>query len=112
MSNGLFSRSDHNPLLTASEPPMPASAVPNPGAVEIDGELLLLLRIDLRRGISQIRLARSANGVDNWRINPSPLLEPDLPGPPPHPWGIPLLSRLRSPASRSTPTSVGNTRPR
>lgn len=87
MNQGLFSRSEHNPLLTVSELPIPANAVLNPGAVEIDGEVLLLLRIDSKRGISQIRVARSANGVDDWRIDPHPLLEPRLAEYPYEEWG-------------------------
>lgn len=87
MNSGLFSRSEHNPLLTASDLSMPANAVLNPGAVEVDGEVLLLLRIDTKRGISQIRVARSTNGVDNWRIDPHPLLEPRLAEHPYEEWG-------------------------
>jgi predicted GH43/DUF377 family glycosyl hydrolase len=66
---------------------MRANAVLNPGAVEIDGEVLLLLRIEDRQGISQIRVARSRNGVDGWRIADKPLLEPDLPENPFEEWG-------------------------
>lgn len=87
MNKELFSRSEYNPLLTVSELPMPANAVLNPGAVEIDGEVLLLLRIDSKRGVSHIRVARSTNGVDNWRIDPNPLLEPHLAENPYEEWG-------------------------
>jgi len=54
---------------------------------EADGEVVLLLRIEDRRGISQIRVARSGNGVDDWRIADCPLLEPDLPEFPFEEWG-------------------------
>ncbi|MEN6415864.1 MAG: glycosidase [Armatimonadota bacterium] len=87
MNQVLFFRSDHNPLLTASDLPMPANAVLNPGAVEFDGETLLLLRVDSKRGISHIRVARSSNGVDKWRIDPDPLLEPRLTDHPYEEWG-------------------------
>ncbi len=66
---------------------MNANGVFNPGAIEVDGEVLLLLRIEERRGVSQIRVARSKNGVDGWRIADKPLLEPDLPSYPFEEWG-------------------------
>jgi predicted GH43/DUF377 family glycosyl hydrolase len=64
-----------------------ANAVLNPGVVELDGEVILLLRVEDSRGVSQIRAARSPNGVDNWRIDERPLLEPDLPEHPFEEWG-------------------------
>jgi len=67
--------------------PIKANAVLNPGAVEVDGEIILLLRIEDRRGISQIRVARSADGVSGWQISDRPLLEPDLPEYPYEEWG-------------------------
>lgn len=87
MGQGPFSRCEHNPLLTALDLPIPADAVLNPAVVETGGEVLLLLRIMNRRGISQIRVARSANGVDNWRIDPEALLEPRLAEFPYEEWG-------------------------
>ncbi|HEY3297584.1 MAG TPA: glycosidase [Armatimonadota bacterium] len=75
----IFVRHNDEPLLTPRDMPIEANAVFNPGVVEVDGEMLLLLRIEDRRGVSEIRVARSANGVDGWRISDHPLLEPDLP---------------------------------
>ena len=42
----VFNRSGHNPLITASDLPFPASAVMNAGAVEHDGDVVLLLRVE------------------------------------------------------------------
>jgi predicted GH43/DUF377 family glycosyl hydrolase len=87
MIEGPFTRCKQNPLLTPGDLPIPANACLNPGVVEVDGEVVLLLRIENRRGLSQIRVARSTNGVDNWRFSPHPLLEPHLPEYPYEEWG-------------------------
>lgn len=87
MDDSLFVRVKNEPILTAKDLPVNANGVFNPGAVEVDGETVLLLRIEERRGVSQIRVARSKNGVDNWRIAGEPLLEPDRPECPFEEWG-------------------------
>ena len=83
----LFVRIGHGPLLTRRDLPFPANAVFNPGVTEIDGEVVLLLRIEDTQGLSQIRVARSSNGVDSWRIADQPILEPDLQDSPYEEWG-------------------------
>jgi len=87
MSEKPFVRSQYNPLLTPDNLPIVANSVLNPGVAEVDGEIVLLLRIEEKRGTSQIRVARSANGVDNWRIEGQPLLVGDLPQYPYEEWG-------------------------
>lgn len=87
MDKEVFVRHSANPLITPQSIPLRANAVLNPGVVEIDGEVVLLLRIEDRQGISQIRVARSRNGVDDWRFADKPLLEPDLPENPFEEWG-------------------------
>ena len=87
MSESLFTRIGDEPLLKPSDMPIDANAVFNPGVTEFQGDVLLLLRIEDRTGISQVRVARSANGVDGWRIADKPLLEPDLPEHPYEEWG-------------------------
>ncbi len=87
MAYGPFIRSEHNPLFTVADVPIAANAVLNPGVVDVGEEIILLLRIENRRGISQIRVARSRNGVDDWRISPQPLLEPRLAEYPYEEWG-------------------------
>jgi predicted GH43/DUF377 family glycosyl hydrolase len=72
----LFHRHPANPILTAADWPHPVNAVFNPAAVAIDGETVLLARVEDRRGISHLTVARSANGVDGWSVAPEPLLTP------------------------------------
>jgi beta-1,4-mannooligosaccharide/beta-1,4-mannosyl-N-acetylglucosamine phosphorylase len=73
----LFSRHSANPILTAGQWPYPANAVMNPAAVALDGETILLVRVEDLRGISHLTVARSANGVDGWAVAAEPLLAPD-----------------------------------
>jgi len=87
MQPRLFERHESNPILTPDMLPVRADAVFNPAAVETGGEVLLLLRIEDRSGVSQVRVARSGNGVDGWKIADHPLLEPDLPENPFEEWG-------------------------
>lgn len=69
----LFRRHPGNPLLTAATWPYRCNAVFNPGAVRLpSGETLLLVRVEDRRGISHLTVARSADGLDGWRIDPEP----------------------------------------
>jgi predicted GH43/DUF377 family glycosyl hydrolase len=92
MSNqhpGLFSRHKQNPILTAADWPYPANTVFNPGATLLpDGTTLLLCRVEDRRGHSHLCAARSANGVDRWRIDSQPTLAADPEHFPEELWGI------------------------
>lgn len=88
-SDELFRRHKLNPILTAADWPYPINSVFNPAATLLpDGTTLLLCRVEDRRGHSHLTVARSANGIDDWQIDPQPtmLAEPDK-----HPeelWGI------------------------
>jgi beta-1,2-mannobiose phosphorylase / 1,2-beta-oligomannan phosphorylase len=73
----LFHRHAANPILTAADWPYPVNAVFNPAAAAVDGHTVLLARVEDRRGISHLAVARSANGIDGWAIDPEPLLAPD-----------------------------------
>ena len=73
----LFQRAPTNPILTAEDWPYPVNAVFNPAAVSHEGETILLTRVEDRTGVSHLTVARSANGVDGWSIEPEPLLAPD-----------------------------------
>ena len=73
----LFVRNSANPILTAADWPYPINAVFNPGATLVDGETVLLCRVEDRRGISHLTVARSKDGVTGWRIDPAPLLSGD-----------------------------------
>ena len=71
----IFQRSASNPILTPQSMPCPAEAVLNPGAIEVKGEVILLLRVEYTTGYSSIHVARSADGVSDWKISPTPLLK-------------------------------------
>ncbi|HEX7497732.1 MAG TPA: hypothetical protein VF344_04630 [Candidatus Limnocylindrales bacterium] len=82
----LFERVPANPIITAADVPYPANAVFNPGAAVVGGETVLLMRVEDLRGISSLYVARSDDGISNWRYDKKPLLAPD----PDHPeevWG-------------------------
>ncbi|MFP4053691.1 MAG: glycosidase, partial [Phycisphaerae bacterium] len=57
-----------------------AVVVLNPGATEHNGDVVLLLRVEGISGYSNIHVARSPNGVDNWDVDPEPILQFGLPG--------------------------------
>lgn len=86
--DGLFHRYLDNPILTPKDWPYPANAVFNAGAARVGDEIVLLVRVEDRRGISHLTVARSRDGRANWQIDPSPTL---MPAPETHPeeiWGI------------------------
>jgi predicted GH43/DUF377 family glycosyl hydrolase len=69
--------------------PYPINSVLNAGAVLLaDGDTLLLCRIEDRSGLSHLCAARSANGVDHWRIDPQPTLVANPEEFPEEIWGI------------------------
>lgn len=72
--SGIFQRHPNNPILTRRDMPVPAASVFNPGAAEVDGRVLLLLRAEDRRGISSLWTAWSSDGVTGWEIDPQPLI--------------------------------------
>ncbi len=85
----LFHRHKLNPILTAENWPYQVNSVFNPGATLLsDGTTLLLCRVEDRRGLSHLCAARSANGVDGWKIDPQPTLMPDPEHFPEELWGI------------------------
>jgi beta-1,4-mannooligosaccharide/beta-1,4-mannosyl-N-acetylglucosamine phosphorylase len=86
-SSDLFRRYVGNPILTAAEWPYPVHSVFNPGAAVIDGETLLLVRVEDYRGFSHLTLARSKDGITNWKINESPTLD-YYEGHPEERWGL------------------------
>ena len=76
-SNGLFRRFEQNPILSPKDWPYPANAVFNPAAVLLNGETLLLARVEDMRGFSHLTAARSKDGLTNWQVDPTPTLSPD-----------------------------------
>lgn len=83
----LFTRHKGNPIITAGQLPYAANAVFNPGAAVVDGETILLVRVEDRRGISHLQVARSADGVSDWAFDPGPLMSPDPDRHPEEVWG-------------------------
>lgn len=85
----LFTRYEGNPIITAGLWPYDANTVFNPGATRLpDGATLLLCRVEDRRGHSHFGVARSANGIDDWEIEPGPVMLPDPENYPEELWGI------------------------
>jgi predicted GH43/DUF377 family glycosyl hydrolase len=85
----LFRRHKLNPILTAADWPYPVHTVFNPAATLLpDGTTLLLCRVEDRRGHSHLTVARSANGVDEWQIDPEPTFKPDPENFPEELWGV------------------------
>ena len=76
-------RYKENPLVTAydvnkvwTDPKLQTITVHNAGITEYNGDVLMLFRSHLRNGISVLGIARSKNGLDNWRIDKSPTMLP------------------------------------
>ena len=85
----LFTRYSGNPILTRQNWPYPINSVFNAGAVRLpDGDTLLLCRVEDRTGLSHLCAARSANGIDNWRIDAKPTLVANPRDYPEEIWGI------------------------
>ena len=84
----LFQRHPDNPILTASDWPYPAHTVFNAGACQAGGEIVLLARVEDRRGHSHLTVARSSNGVSGWRIDSSPSFAPEPDNFPEEMWGV------------------------
>ena len=84
----LFQRHADNPILTARDLPYAANTVFNAGATIVDGETILLLRVEDRRGFSHLTVARSANGTSGWRIDPEPTFPARPDTHPEEAWGI------------------------
>ena len=81
--------------MTAQRWPVPVNSVLNPGATLLGEGTVLVCRVEDRRGISGLTVARSTDGVSNWFVDPAPLLTPS----PEHPeelWGVedPRITRV------------------
>ncbi len=75
-STELFDRHPSGPILQAKDIPLPCQAVCNPAACIVGGETLLLLRVVGPDNQSNLLVARSRDGVSDWRFDPQPLLGP------------------------------------
>ena len=85
----LFTRYAGNPILSRRDWAYPINSVFNAAAVQLpDGDTLLLCRVEERTGLSHLCVARSANGLDAWRIDPKPTLMANPRQFPEEVWGI------------------------
>jgi len=83
----LFRRYEGNPILTADKWPYPINSVFNPAAIRINGETLLLNRVEELRGFSHLTCARSKDGLTDWIIDDKPTMMAD-PGNKEEQWGL------------------------
>jgi predicted GH43/DUF377 family glycosyl hydrolase len=84
----LFTRHPSNPIITAEMLPYSANSVFNPAAAEINGETMLLMRVEDLRGLSHLTIARSADGITDWKTDSRPALVPDPKRYPEEIWGV------------------------
>src|SRR5260370_9942167 len=81
--NNPVARFPLNPILTANtvnqvwtEPALQVTTVHNAGIARYKDDTVMLFRSHLRCGISVLGLARSTNGIDGWRVDPTPAMLP------------------------------------
>jgi len=84
----LFTRYSDNPIIEAKDIPYQANSVFNAGATRLGNDTLLLLRVEDRRGISHLTVARSSDGITDWQIDSEPTLLPSPATNPEEIWGI------------------------
>ena len=84
----LFLRNENNPIITYKDLPYRANSVFNAGVTKYNGETLLLLRVEDFRGHSHLTVAKSKDGVSNWRIEEKPTIVPDPLNFPEDEWGV------------------------
>lgn len=84
----LITRHPNNPIIRKQDLPYQANSVFNAGATRFGEDILLLMRVEDRRGISHLTAARSRDGVGDWRIDPEPTLVPCPEEFPEELWGI------------------------
>lgn len=91
----IFRRFPGNPIIGPDDIPSMANAAFNPGAIEFDGETLLLVRVEYRTGVSSLVVATSEDGLTNWKIDPARGLHPEHDRFEEH-WGIedPRITRV------------------
>lgn len=72
----LFTRHAGNPILGADAWPVPVHSVFNPAACATADGTVLICRVEDTAGLSHLWVARSSDGIGDWRVDPSPLLSP------------------------------------
>ena len=70
-----------NPIITAkdvnqvwTDPKLQVITVHNAGITEYNNEVIMLFRSHLRNGISVLGIARSKNGLEDWKIDKKPAM--------------------------------------
>ncbi|MDQ0203135.1 glycoside hydrolase family 130 protein [Pectinatus haikarae] len=84
----LFRRPQANPILSAADWPYAVNSVFNPAATVYQKKILLLVRVEDRRGFSHLTKAISLDGMRHWKIDPRPTFESDAEHYPEEQWGI------------------------
>jgi predicted GH43/DUF377 family glycosyl hydrolase len=84
----LFTRYAGNPIVSAENVPYLANSVFNAGAVQFGDDTLLLMRVEDRRGLSHLTVARSKDGFTGWRVDPVPTMPANPDEYPEELWGI------------------------
>ena len=72
----LFLRHKDNPIIASRNLPYQTNAVFNAGAADLGDEVLLLVRVESTSGRSHLIVARSEDGVTDWRFEKLALLHP------------------------------------
>ena len=68
MDRDLFVRSKANPIIKPSDLPFNVNGVLNPGVALVDEEIVLLLRIENRRGVSGLYAVRPVGVFDQLGV--------------------------------------------
>ncbi len=84
----VFRRYQNNPIVTVENIPYPANSVFNAGATKVGEDTVLLMRVEDRRGMSHLTVARSSDGIGNWIIDSQPTILPCPDTNPEEIWGI------------------------
>jgi len=74
---GIFVRHKNNPLITPRDLPYQSNTVFNAGAADLGDEVLLLVRIESCSGRSHLTVARSRDGITDWKFERGALMHPE-----------------------------------
>ncbi len=72
-------RWEHNPIITVEDIPFPCNTVFNAAATKLDGEYILLIRVEDLRGHSVLALAHGSDGY-NFTVHDEPVMIPSRDG--------------------------------
>lgn len=76
----LLNRYAHNPIISSGDIPFTCNTVFNGAPIKLDGEYLMLLRVEGQHGYSLFALGRSKDGYD-FNIEARPVMAPATEGP-------------------------------